>query len=539
MNIVCASLLAISFAGSAVAAPDDNAAIRQYLGLSGFGRQTVKVEPDSSIRGRVFVHIDLGQGATRLVLDEYSVRAPGFEMVVHDDAGPGKVQPPPISTYRGFDPATGAVVAASIIDGRVSAAVRPDDGEPIFVQPVADAIPGASAADSVVYTASDVIDGGWRCAADMACEDCGASVSNRGPGGACLRAVEVLFDTDYPFFQLHSSAATTVTDIENVVNQCDIIYRRDAGISWTIRQINVRTTADDPYADLPLVSVDPGTILGRLGSVWSGTPTPARDVLHLMTGRDLAGSTIGIAYVGVVCRSPNTGVSQSLFTSNLSMRTILTAHEVGHNFGSNHDASGNFIMAPSVSPSNQLVFSPGSIAAIASYVGGNGSCLTTGAPTAAADAASATAPQFVLVDVLANDAAACGNALTLSLPSSTSVSGGAVSISNGTGPGGRNQVRYTPPAGVPSGGINDSFTYRITEASSGGIAIGSVSVAVSGIPQSCPSDFNASGAVSVQDIFDFLAAYFAGDPRANINGTGGITVQDLFQFLAIYFTPCP
>jgi len=43
----------------------------------------------------------------------------------------------------------------------------------------------------------------------------------------------------------------------------------------------------------------------------------------------------------------------------------------------------------------------------------------------------------------------------------------------------------------------------------------------------------------VQDIFDFLAAYFAGDPRANINGTGGITVQDLFQFLAIYFTPCP
>ena len=28
----------------------------------------------------------------------------------------------------------------------------------------------------------------------------------------------------------------------------------------------------------------------------------------------------------------------------------------------------------------------------------------------------------------------------------------------------------------------------------------------------CPADFNQSGAVSVQDIFDFLAAYFVGCP---------------------------
>jgi hypothetical protein len=34
-----------------------------------------------------------------------------------------------------------------------------------------------------------------------------------------------------------------------------------------------------------------------------------------------------------------------------------------------------------------------------------------------------------------------------------------------------------------------------------------------GPPQpACPADFNNSGAVSVQDIFDFLAAYFAGCP---------------------------
>jgi hypothetical protein len=55
----------------------------------------------------------------------------------------------------------------------------------------------------------------------------------------------------------------------------------------------------------------------------------------------------------------------------------------------------------------------------------------------------------------------------------------------------------------------------------------------------CPGDFNTSGVVSVQDIFDFLAAYFAGDLTADINGTGGVSVQDIFDYLAAYFAACP
>lgn len=55
----------------------------------------------------------------------------------------------------------------------------------------------------------------------------------------------------------------------------------------------------------------------------------------------------------------------------------------------------------------------------------------------------------------------------------------------------------------------------------------------------CPGDFNGSGTVSVQDIFDFLASYFAGDAAADMNLQNGLTVQDLFDFLALYFTACP
>jgi hypothetical protein len=54
----------------------------------------------------------------------------------------------------------------------------------------------------------------------------------------------------------------------------------------------------------------------------------------------------------------------------------------------------------------------------------------------------------------------------------------------------------------------------------------------------CPADFNHSAMVTVQDIFDFLAAYFANDPRADINGSGAVSVQDIFDFLAAYFAGC-
>src|SRR5205085_10637558 len=34
----------------------------------------------------------------------------------------------------------------------------------------------------------------------------------------------------------------------------------------------------------------------------------------------------------------------------------------------------------------------------------------------------------------------------------------------------------------------------------------------------CVADFNGSGTVTVQDLFDFLGAWFSLDPRADING---------------------
>ncbi len=54
----------------------------------------------------------------------------------------------------------------------------------------------------------------------------------------------------------------------------------------------------------------------------------------------------------------------------------------------------------------------------------------------------------------------------------------------------------------------------------------------------CPGDFNNSGSATVQDIFDFLTAWFAGTRFADFNGDGLINIQDIFDFLSAWFNGC-
>lgn len=67
-----------------------------------------------------------------------------------------------------------------------------------------------------------------------------------------------------------------------------------------------------------------------------------------------------------------------------------------------------------------------------------------------------------------------------------------------------------------------------------GLACGPNSATVS----CCRGDYNKSGTPTVQDLFDFLADYFAGGLSADTNDNGVISVQDIFDFMAAYFGGC-
>ena len=56
----------------------------------------------------------------------------------------------------------------------------------------------------------------------------------------------------------------------------------------------------------------------------------------------------------------------------------------------------------------------------------------------------------------------------------------------------------------------------------------------------CQADFNHVSGLSVQDIFDFLTAWFLLSPSAAVGGNGirAPVVQDVFDFLGAWFAGC-
>mmetsp|Transcript_11492 Transcript_11492/g.19101 ORF Transcript_11492/g.19101 Transcript_11492/m.19101 type:complete len:117 (-) Transcript_11492:959-1309(-) len=95
-------------------------------------------------------------------------------------------------------------------------------------------------------------------------------------------------------------------------------------------------SGNDPYLNLSnrnQSSCSGSGYLDEFQNFWrNNRQNVARDVAHMFTGIDLAGSTIGCAYIGV-CGNTNSGygVDQITFTTNLQVEAVLFAHELGHN----------------------------------------------------------------------------------------------------------------------------------------------------------------------------------------------------------------
>ena len=60
-----------------------------------------------------------------------------------------------------------------------------------------------------------------------------------------------------------------------------------------------------------------------------------------------------------------------------------------------------------------------------------------------------------------------------------------------------------------------------------------------GDPTTCgKANFNQLGGRTVEDVFDFLDAWFSNAVTADFNEMNSVTLQDIFDFLANYFAGC-
>lgn len=278
----------------------------------------------------VDVPILLDDAQRVLRLWPHDVRADDFRLIAAEGHVETLLPSPPSVTLRGKvlgEPAS--AVAGSIVDGRLEAIVRHDDR--LFgVQPLDGLGPGVHA----VYQTDDLLPTDATCGVP----DGPTSIANflhrtRQAIGTLGFTSELAIDADYEYYQLNGSSTTnTQNDVTNVINAMDGIYGSQFDMDHVITTIIVRSSSNDPYS-----ANGASALLSQFQTHWANNQTAVvRDAAHLFTGRNITGSTIGIANGSSVCSGAAYALSQSRYTGNFSARIALTAHEIGHTMNAYH-----------------------------------------------------------------------------------------------------------------------------------------------------------------------------------------------------------
>ncbi len=284
----------------------------------------------------------------------------------------------------------------------------------------------------------------------------GAAVTAAASGTSYKRAqIGIVADSFY--FNTHG--ANSATDLAELVNNVDGIYRSELGVTVQILSTVVFTTSgSDPFAN---TGVDANTLLNAFQS-WktansqnSSQSMWNTDIAHLMTGRDINGPcspgscannccVIGLSYIGTLCdASYGIGIDQD-FTTAQNLLTLLLSHEMGHNFGAYHDnqansacpcctgTPGTFIMNPVLLSTLQQKFSDCTKSFINPEVAG-ASCF---------DTVNIQPPPPPTLNPISGGAVTVGSALTLT---GTGFTGGSVvAFFVATGNGSVMYGPYTP-----------------------------------------------------------------------------------------------
>jgi hypothetical protein len=180
------------------------------------------------------------------------------------------------------------------------------------------------------------------------------AVGPRGPAPMAL-PVTVVLDTE--FQALHPGTAEAVAISR--LNFVDGIYSEEVGVGITL--LHLESLASNG----PLTPTDASALLSAFRGFMrtgGGSSLPFSGLAQLFSGKNFDGSTVGLAFVGVLCsRSAGYAINQDFGSETVS--SVIVAHELGHNFGSFHDGDGNtcpssgFIMSPIIGGSPPTSFS--------------------------------------------------------------------------------------------------------------------------------------------------------------------------------------
>jgi len=350
------------------------------------------------VRSTGELSISTVDGTFDLILTPHDMRASHYRAEESIDNGIIQpVIPEEVYTYK--------ATIAGMPDSEARFSVHDDSLEGIiltprewyFVEPMRNYDRLAVISDMVVYRASDI--------QPEAIGTCGATLIDRVgrvqelihgkaeaqefdippalEAGGSIQIADVATEADYEYVTAMGSSSAANTSILEIMNQVDGIYQSQLSISLQVSYQHTWATSSDPYS-----STASSTMLTEFKSYWeSNYGSMTYDLAHMWTGRDMDGSVVGIAYLDVVCRARSYAYGISQIFSAAPGKYILSAHEIGHNFGATHpdqaspvpEGCSNTIMSSSVGTGTN--FCPFSQNEIATHLAQYSSCMATSSGT--------------------------------------------------------------------------------------------------------------------------------------------------------------
>ncbi|HUR97037.1 MAG TPA: FG-GAP-like repeat-containing protein [Pyrinomonadaceae bacterium] len=296
--------------------------------------------------------------------------------------GVAPLNPPTITTYKGTIAGEPDSKVRLTIDGVSVEGFFEDSGGRRFIEPATKYSELAQAGDSVIYRAEDSLkDNTFLCEMDVPGKlEIGRQFAEAGriESDFTLRFLELATDADLEFVNALGGPAAANNEIIGILNMVEGTYNTQLNLS--IRVVYQHTwSAADPFG-----AADMSGVLNNFVNYWNANFTNIpRDAAHLFTAKSVALSR-GLAYVGVICRSPSVSYGLSGRVSWSPGKFLVTAHEIGHNLGADHAEAAqncaNTLMNASLSNTTLLSFCPLSRDSITAYVSTNNSCLSEGPP---------------------------------------------------------------------------------------------------------------------------------------------------------------
>ncbi|MEM1263221.1 MAG: zinc-dependent metalloprotease family protein [Pseudomonadota bacterium] len=189
------------------------------------------------------------------------------------------------------------------------------------------------------------------------------------------QSIDIAVIGDSFFADGRSDATAALLDRINII---DGYFSDQVGVTLNVVETRITDAGTEPFT-----TTDASDLLDELADYkFSEAGLRTLGLVHLYTGRNLDGTTAGIAFRGALC-SFRFGVGLSEGVRNIAVDSLIGAHELGHNFGSPHDdeagsvcesTPSGFLMSPSINGSS--TFSACSLNEIQQEVA-SASCLTS------------------------------------------------------------------------------------------------------------------------------------------------------------------